>query len=57
MPHFGELAAILGSLRRDGVVARVENSLITTADVALNLELREDGTYELREDGGFELRD
>jgi hypothetical protein len=29
MPHFGELAAILGTLRRDGVTTRTDNALRT----------------------------
>jgi hypothetical protein len=27
------------------------------AELALDVELREDGSYELREDGGYELRE
>jgi hypothetical protein len=27
------------------------------ADLALDVELREDGSYELREDGGYELKE
>lgn len=29
MPHFGEQAALVGTLRRDGVTTRVDNALRT----------------------------
>jgi hypothetical protein len=29
MPHFGEIAALVGTLRKDGYVSRVDNSLRT----------------------------
>ena len=56
VPHFGRLAAELGTMRGDGVVAKIENSLYVTPQLPLNAELREDGSYELREDGSVELR-
>ncbi len=57
MPHFGEQAAMLGTLRGEGSVIKRDNALYVTTDVAVDIELREDGFYELREDGSIELRD
>lgn len=48
MPHFGQLKAVLGTLRRDGDVRRVQNSLTTDTEVDYEFE---DATSIEWEDG------
>ena len=38
MPHIGEVFSLVGTLRRDGAVQRVFNSLVTVALDALRME-------------------
>lgn len=54
MPHFGEIQSLVGTLRQDGIVQRVANSLITSLALGPYL-LMETGFHILLEDGSGAL--
>jgi hypothetical protein len=51
VPHSGEFLSLTGTLRRDGLVSRRDNSLVTDGTVLDSAILLEDGTNLLLEDG------